>query len=378
MRSLVAVSSEEIPERLAAALDGSGPALLPTAPGDPAPPSLTGPVKEEIALVVATSGSTGQPKGVLLSAAALRASASATHARLGGPGTWLLALSAHHIAGVQVLIRSLLAGSDAGIADTSQGFRPDAFASAAHAVLDRPGRHYTSLVPTQLVRLLSDGGAGLEALTGFDGVLLGGAATPAELLEQARAAGVAAITTYGMSETCGGCVYDGVPLDGVRVRLGEDGRISLSGPVLASGYRGAANEAFAEGWFHTNDLGRFEPDGRLTVLGRADDMIITGGVNVAPALVERVLCAEPDVLEACVLGLPHPEWGQLVAAVVVPAEPGAPPSPERLRALVSSQLGGPFAPKRIAVVAALPLRGPGKVDRRALAEMLISHDVISR
>ncbi|SDN15844.1 o-succinylbenzoate--CoA ligase [Allokutzneria albata] len=374
MRELVPVSSEEVAERLAAALDGSGPALLPTAPGEAAPPSLTGPVKEEIALVVATSGSTGHPKGVLLSAAALRASAEATHARLGGPGAWLLALGAHHIAGVQVLVRSLLAGEEPGVVDTSHGFRPDAFADAARSVLDRPGRHYTSLVPTQLVRLLADAGAGLEALAAFDGLLLGGAAAPAELVERAREAGVAAITTYGMSETCGGCVYDGVPLDGVRVRLGEDGRISLSGPVLASGYRGASNAAFADGWFHTDDLGRIEPDGRLTVLGRADDMIITGGVNVAPALVERVLCAEPDVLEACVVGLPHPEWGQLVAAAVVPADPATPPSAQRLRALVGARLGGPCAPKRIDIVAALPLRGPGKVDRRSLAEMLINRE----
>ncbi|WP_086830042.1 o-succinylbenzoate--CoA ligase [Allokutzneria sp. NRRL B-24872] len=371
MRELVAVSSPDVLGALGAALDGTGPALLPIAPGETAPASLTGPVKEEIALAVATSGSTGEPKGVLLSAAALRASAEATHARLGGPGTWLLALSPHHIAGVQVLIRSLLAGSEPGVL-TGQGFRPSAFADAARAVLDRPGRHYTSLVPTQLVRLLADGGAGLEALAAFDGVLLGGAATPAELLSQARAAGVAAVTTYGMSETCGGCVYDGVPLDGVRVRLDQDGRISLSGPVLASGYRGASASAFAEGWFHTNDLGQFEPDGRLTVLGRADDMIISGGVNVAPALVERVLCAEPDVLEACVLGLPHPEWGQLVAAAVVPADQAVPPSPSRLRALVSAQLGGAFAPKRIELVPELPLRGPGKVDRRALAAMMIN------
>ncbi|GAA4001297.1 o-succinylbenzoate--CoA ligase [Allokutzneria multivorans] len=372
MRELVAVSSPDVLGALGAALDGTGPALLPIGPGETAISSLTGPVEDEIALVVATSGSTGQPKGVLLSAAALRASAEATHARLGGPGTWLLALSAHHIAGVQVLIRSLLAGSEPGVL-TGQGFRPSAFADAARAVLDRAGRHYTSLVPTQLVRLLADGGAGLEALAAFDGVLLGGAATPAELLSQARAAGVSAVTTYGMSETCGGCVYDGIPLDGVRVRLDEDGRISLSGPVLASGYRGASpTSAFAEGWFHTNDLGQVEPDGRLTVLGRADDMIISGGVNVAPALVERVLCAEPDVLEACVFGLPDPEWGQLVAAVVVPADQAAPPSSARLRALVSDRLGGPFAPKRIAVVPELPLRGPGKVDRRALAATMIN------
>ncbi|MFB9905227.1 o-succinylbenzoate--CoA ligase [Allokutzneria oryzae] len=378
MRRLVAV--EVVPggtvEGLARALDGSGPALLPIAPGDTALATALHagePVEPDTAVVIATSGSTGRAKGVRLSTAALRASAAATHARLGGPGRWLLALSAHHIAGVQVLVRSLLAGREPGVLDTSQGFRPDTFATAARAVLTSPGRHYTALVPTQLVRLLADGGAGLDALRGFDGVLLGGAATPDELLDQALTAGVAAVTTYGMSETSGGCVYDGRPLDGVGVRLSDDGRIELSGPTLASGYRGdpdATAAAFADGWFHTNDLGRFEPDGRLTVLGRADDMIITGGVNVAPALVERVLCAEPDVLEACVLGLPHAEWGQVVVAAVVPADPVRPPVPERLRELVHARLGGHFAPKRITVVRALPLRGPGKIDRRSLAELL--------
>ncbi|HEY8718122.1 AMP-binding protein, partial [Pengzhenrongella sp.] len=226
---------------LRAALAGQVPAVLASsntpAPGDgsrPSPePDPT--VPDDVALVVATSGSTGEPRAVMLSAAALRASAAATDARLGGPAQWMLALPPDHIAGLQVLVRSILAGTDP-IAAAPGPFRPDAFAADA-ARLTGP-RQYVSLVPTQLHRLLDDAGAGLAALTRFDAVLLGGAATSPALLARARTAGLAVRTTYGMSETCGGCVYDGVPLDGVRVRLEDDGRVLLAGPMLATGYLG--------------------------------------------------------------------------------------------------------------------------------------------
>ena len=189
-------------------------------------------------LGVPTSGSTGEPKIVLLDAGALTTSAEATHERLGGPGTWLLALPTNHIAGIQVLVRSIIAGTTPGVLDMSKGFRAMGFAQAARPVLAQPGRHYTALVPTQLSRLVVGEGPGLEALRQFDGVLIGGAATPPKLLQQARALGVQVVTTYGMSETAGGCVYDGEPLRGVQVRT--DDVIEISGPVLALGYRGSA------------------------------------------------------------------------------------------------------------------------------------------
>lgn len=322
----------------------------------PEEPTLPG-----TAVVVATSGSTGVPKGVELSASALKASAAATHVRLGGPGQWLLTLPAHHIAGVQVIVRSLLAGMEPVLRGTQ------AFADAV-AAMTGP-RLYTSLVPTQLLRLLDDP-AGLDALLTFDAVLLGGAATPAPLLDRARSAGVRVHTTYGMSETAGGCVYDGVPLDGVRVRLADD-VIELGGPMLASGYRrdpvGTA-ACFADGWFRTTDLGVLRADGSLEVLGRADFMINTGGVKVAPAAVEAVLAAQPGVAEVCVVGLPDDEWGQLVAAVVVPVDPV--PSVADLVAAVRARLGGPSTPKLVRFVDALPLQGPGKVDRIGVKDML--------
>jgi O-succinylbenzoic acid--CoA ligase len=225
-------------------------------------------------------------------------------------------------------------------------------------------------VPTQLRRLLDADGPGLEALRSFDAVLVGGAALEDGLRERADAAGVAVTTTYGMSETAGGCVYDGVPLDGVTVDLLATGRIVLGGPTLASGYvddPDATAAAFVDGRFRTNDLGTWDGQ-RLVVLGRADDVIVTGGENVAPAAVERALLAEPGVAAACVVGIPDVEWGQLVSAAIV--ADGARPSDDRLRAAVRTALGRAAVPRVIVEVAELPLRGIGKPDRVAVAALV--------
>jgi O-succinylbenzoic acid--CoA ligase len=365
-------AATELMRALRAALDGSGPAVLPRPAADPVL-GPDGPVPSGIAVVVATSGSGGDAKGVLLSAAALRASAAATHARLGGPGRWLLALPAQHIAGVQVLVRSIIGGREPVLMPTALGFRPRTFTEAAADVLADDGPRYTALVPTQLARLIADAGDALAALRAFDAVLLGGAATPDRLLAQAREAGVRVVTTYGMTETAGGCVYDGIPLDGVVMRIGAGGLIELSGPMLASGYRDRPKEsaaAFAGGWFHTTDLGRLTHDGRLEVLGRVDDVINTGGVKVATAAVERVLAAQPRVAQACVVGVPDDEWGQLVAAAVVSADPAHPPDLDELRAAVRTELGAPATPKLLRLLDELPLHGPGKVDRAAVRDLL--------
>jgi len=365
---------------LRAALAGTGPAVL-SAPEPHAPaPSPTGPpevpeVPDGVALVVATSGSTGAPRAVMLSARALRASAAATQARLGGPAQWLLTLPPTHVAGLQVLVRSILAGTEPVVA-TPGGFRPDAFAADSARLTG--SRRYVSLVPTQLHRLLDDAGAGLAALTTFDAVLVGGAATGDALLARAAAAGVQVVTTYGMSETCGGCVYDGTPLDGVRLALDDDGRILVAGAVLATGYLGrpdldalAFTTIHGERWLRTSDLGDLGPAGTgpLGVLGRADDVLVSGGTNVSPAAVERLLLQLPGLGDVCVVGVPDLEWGQLVTAVVVPA-PGA-PAPELavLRAHVTRSLGAPSAPRRLVVTDRLPLRGPGKTDRRAATDL---------
>jgi o-succinylbenzoate---CoA ligase len=367
----VTTTTDDLVAALAAALDGSGPAVLAT--GDPGAPLAATDVPDDVALVVQTSGSTGDARQVLLSAGALRASAAATQARLGGPGRWLLALPTTHVAGLQVLVRSVLAGT-VPVAVPAGPFRAESFAAASAQLASSAGRRYTSLVPTQLHRLLGSA-AGVDALRGFDAILLGGAAAAPSLVADARAAGIGVVTTYGMSETCGGCVYDGVPLDGVRVDLEPDGRVLLSGPVLATGYRGRPDldaQSFVrrggERWLRTTDVGSLDPVGVLTVLGRLDDMIVTGGTKVAPAAVERVLGELDGVVEACVVGLPDEEWGQAVTAVLV-LRPGAPmPELAAVRATVESRLGRSAAPRHLVVVDALPLRGPGKVDRRAAAD----------
>ena len=353
-------------------------------------------------LILRTSGSTtGTGRLIAMSAAALVASARATHARLGGPGTWLLPLPAHHVAGLQILIRSLEAGTEPVVVDTSAGFSPTALADALDSARLSTGaaasRLYVSLVPTQLVRVLQDPVVG-RALSDADAVLLGGAAADPALLARARTAGVTVVTTYGMSETGGGCVYNGRPLAGVEVAIQDPdaegaGRILLSGPVLAEGYLRPSGRRPADSpggrpddgeGFHrsggkrilaTSDRGRLHPDGRLEVLGRLDDVIITGGVKVEPRRVEEALTAIDGIAEACVVGLPDEKWGSRVVAAAV-LEPGRQRARwpgcdgAALREAVRARLDGAHAPKRVVVLEALPLRPSGKVDRRRVARLL--------
>lgn len=362
---------------LSDALDGRGPAWLPVPARDRvgadrltrAFPAGTD-VPADTALVTATSGTTGTPKGALLPAAALRASAAATHDRLGGPGTWLLALPAHHIAGIQVLIRSLDAGTIPAVLDVTDGFDPAALAAAAQTMA--PGRRYTALVPGQLIKALAHPAA-TAALAGFDAILLGGAPTPGPVLDRARAAGLRPVRTYGMSETCGGCVYDGRPLPGTRVRLDrEDGRIVLGGATLASGYLGLPDHpAFAEpGWFRTDDAGRIDDDGALSVVGRLDEAFTSGGLTVVPQVIEELLTRLPGVAECAVVGLPDPRLGHRIVAAVVPAAGAAAPSADQVRAAIAPRLGDRAVPRQIVTLTALPRRGPGKLDRRALTARL--------
>ncbi|MGH3821292.1 MAG: o-succinylbenzoate--CoA ligase [Pseudonocardiaceae bacterium] len=370
MRLIRCDGSPEVVRELDVALRAmlaGGESVAPAVPGQAAPPSDPGPGQ----VVLGTSGSTGAQKWVQLSAGALSASAAATHARLGGPGRWLLALPAQHVAGLQVLVRAALAGDQPAILDLRGGFDPAGFSAAARRLADETGRRYTALVPTQLTRLLD---TDPEPLTGFDAVLLGGAAAPEQLLRRARAGGMPVVSTYGMTETAGGCVYDGWPLDGMQLRLdGDPGSVELAGPMLATGYLDAPEDtarAFRNGWFRTCDLGRLDPQGRLQVLGRTDDVIVTGGLNVAPAEVEAVLTGLPGVAAACVVGVPDPEWGERVTAVVIPDDPGRPPDPGALRVAAHRLLSGAQLPKEIVLFDALPLRGVGKPDRMAVRAML--------
>jgi O-succinylbenzoic acid--CoA ligase len=348
---------------LAAALDGSGPALLPY----PAGPAAAGIVaamqpavpleRDDVALVVPTSGSTGEPKGALLTATALRHSARATLERLGGPGQWLLALPVTHIAGLQVLVRSLLSGIEPALLDLDRGFSVEGFAEATRQ-LDATGPRYTALVPTQLRRLIDAG----TDLTSYDAILVGGAALD-------FTAPPTVVRTYGMSETCGGCVYDGRPLDGVDARIEPDGRISLGGPVVFAGYRlrpDLTAEALVDGRHITQDLGRWA-DQRLEVLGRADDVIVTGGVNVPAALVERVLAGHPRVRAVAVVGVPDDEWGQRVVAVV---HARGPVTVEELRAFAADRLEDAALPRTCVAVNELPMLASGKPDKEAVRNLV--------
>jgi len=358
---------------LRGALDGSGPALAPIGPHDGRAPDVATTVPDRVALVVNTSGSTGEPRRVMLDAEALLASACATHERLGGPGRWVLALPAQHIAGLQVLIRSVVAGTAPAVLPTDR-FDPVAAASVLVAARHQDVPVYTALVPTQLHRILArlEGAtlpAGLRPWTDVDAILVGGAATAPGLLDRARDVGLRIVTTYGMTETAGGCVYDGVPLTGVRVRV--DGTVHLAGPVLARGYLGRPDldTAFQMHddvrWFRTGDLGTLAR-GVLHVRGRVDDVVVTGGVKVAPAAVEAALAAVRGVGEVCVVGVPDDEWGQVVTAVVVPARGAPAPTLAALRDAVVPTLGSAAAPRRLVLADALPQRGPGKVDRAAV------------
>jgi o-succinylbenzoate---CoA ligase len=352
-------------------LNGRASALLPVPAGADRQPDWSAlrvgeAIDDDIALVVTTSGTTGPPKGALLTAAALTASAAATHDRLGGPGRWLLALPPYHIAGVQVLVRSLLADTVPVELDVSGGFDISKLRSAVKQL--GSGRRYTALVATQLSKALTDPAAA-AALAELDAVLLGGGPAPRPILDAAASAGITVLRTYGMSETAGGCVYDGVPLDGVRLRVEPDGRIVIGGPTLAKGYRNPPDpDPFAEpGWFRTDDIGAVDDSGALIVLGRADEAISTGGLTVVPQPVEAALRTHPAVADCAVFGLADERLGQRVVAAVVVADGCSPPSLETLRAHVMQTLDRTAAPRELHILDALPMRGIGKVDRQALA-----------
>lgn len=385
---------------------------------------------EPIALVVGTSGSTGTPKRTALTARALAASAVATERFFGSnsdaASQWLLALPAHYIAGAQVLARSVLAGTAPVIARSVTEpvhFTPEVFLQAVEHMSS--ARRFISLVPTQLHKLLESADANPhlgaeihEALGSFTGILLGGAPASADLLAAATALGLNTVTTYGSAETAGGCVYSGSVLPGVRVELvpeegmpavpdtggkpAQVGRIWISGAHLASGYIGDAArtaEHFftaADGtrWYRTDDYGLLSPvtapdsnkncnEQRLQVLGRSDDVLISGGVKISARAVAAVLEEHPAVREACVVGLPDARWGTAIAAAVtlVPsAGAAAAPTENRLalneelcallRAHCAEKLGAPAAPKQLSILPDFPLTSTGKPDRAEIYSIL--------
>ncbi len=372
-RSLVSLAMPP-GEEFVAALEAAwarGCAVLPLDPAMPAEAREAlvtamqphAPIDDDVALVIATSGTTGEPKGVELTHAALDAAHEAVHARIGRePGdVWLSCLPWHHVGGLQVMLRARRFGIPLVV---HERFEVTRFA-AADATL-------TSLVPTQLVALLD---AGVD-LSGLRVVLLGGGPASEALLERGRSAGVPIVTTYGMSETAGGCVYDGRPLDGVAVAIRSDGRIALRGPMLMRGYRrrpDLTSAAFDDGWLVTNDLGHIGEDGRLRVRSRADDVIVTGGENVVAGEVAHELRRHPAIDDAEVVGVPDERWGSRVVAVLVSrVEPA--PSLAELREWCRGRLPASAIPRGRVVVAAMPRLSSGKPDRLAIRRMAEADD----
>ena len=354
------------------ALSASGDALLPvpaTAAAESSRPDRLGPVPRRVAVVIETSGSTAAPKRVMLSTDALLASAAASSVALGGDGQWLLALPAHYIAGVQVLVRSIAAGTEPVLLPPGH-FDPAVFAEYAGRLVE-PLR-FTSLVPVQLARLLdaaADNPAILAVLTRFTGILVGGQAVSPALIERAVLLGVRVLRTYGSSETAGGCVYDGVPIGNTVVRA-VDGQLEISGSVLADGYLGdeeRTRDRFVDDrglrWYRTGDLGAVAADGTVSVTGRADNVIISGGEKVSLDAVEALVRVLPGLSEAVVVRSGDPVWGQVPVVVLAAAEP---PDLDQVRAAVALRLGPAARPARLVLVEALPLLASGKPDRQAL------------
>jgi O-succinylbenzoic acid--CoA ligase len=326
-----------------------GDAVLPLDPRLPAPARAAvlaaarpeSPAEPGDALVVATGGTTGDPKAVVLTHEAVTASAIATSHRLGvDPASdhWLACLPLAHVGGLSVVTRAVRTGTALTVHES--------FDAAAVETAAAAGCTMTSLVPTALRRI--DPGR-------WRAILVGGQAPPAD-----RPPNV--IATYGMTETGSGVVYEGVPLDGVEVRIEPDGEIHLRAPMLLRAYRDGTDPKLPGGWFPTGDLGEVR-EGRLWVHGRRGDLIITGGENVWPATVERVLRGRPEVADAVVVGRPDPDWGQRVVAVVVAADPASPPSLELVRAWVKERLPAYAAPTRLELVGRIPRTAMGKVRR---------------
>ncbi|SLK07302.1 AMP-binding protein [Arthrobacter sp. P2b] len=376
---------------LAAALHGEGPAVELSIGADGAlvVGHIETPGCDDAVAVVRTSGSTGSPKATVLTVESLAASSMATALALKGEGQWLLALPVQYVAGIQVLVRSLFAGTRPWVMDMSGGFTPEAFTAAALELTDKI--RFTSLVPTQLQRLLDDPSPEtLAVLRRFNAVLLGGAPAPESLLAAAREAGVRVVTTYGSAESSGGCVYNGYPLEGVSVRVDGDGRILLGGDTIAAGYLEAPDQEsgtfFEEDgvrWYRTSDLGSIDDDGRLNVLGRLDDVIITGGVKVSAAHIQEELEKSDAVAAAFVAGVPSAEWGQAVAAYVAlageaTAQAGGSPEASGDHAVVLEQEWrrtlGILAPKTVLAASSLRMLPNGKPDRLAMtAELSALH-----
>lgn len=301
------------------------------------------PVESDDALVIATSGTSGEPKGVVLTHSAIQASARATSARIGtrDDDHWLACLPVAHVGGVSVITRALHLGTRLTVLP----------AFDAEAALSS-GATLASLVPTALARLDA---------SRFRVLLVGGARAPKDLPPNV-------LTTYGMTETGSGVVYNGVALEGVEVRIDDEDIIHVRGPMLLRTYRNGIDPKDPDGWFPTGDAGEWDRSSngrRLVVHGRRGDMINTGGEKVWPDAVEQALASHPGISEVAVVGLEDPEWGQRVVAVVVPAS-GSLPTLDAIRATVKATLPAYCAPRQVVLAESIPRTALGKIRRHEL------------
>jgi o-succinylbenzoate---CoA ligase len=314
-------------------------------------------VPDNIACVVESSGSTGIPKRISISTAALLHAARAGQERLGPLGQWLLALPINFIAGQQVLIRSLLADQQPVIMNTALPFTTEAFLRSA-MLMTNPVR-YTSLVPTQLAKLVAEAekdSVMLTALKNFRAILVGGQSTPDELFDRATGLGLKVVLSYGMTETAGGCVYDGIPLDGVRLKIAPDSRLLISGKTLAEGQ---------DDWIFTNDLAELSADGKLKIIGRADRVIISGGLKLSLERVEYLGSELPGVTEIAAVALEDATWGQRVGIAYI----GSPEVADDIANQLAHLLGPAGKPIRVIRVDKLPKLPTGKADNKMVAEL---------
>ena len=323
---------------ITAALAGNGPTL-----GFGEVNSEFGPT--QAAVVIGTSGTTGAPKEIFLSSHALISSARASNAFVGAkPGdTWSLLLPLTHVAAVNVFVRAFELGTIPVDLRNHSG--------------EYPRVNFTAIVPTQLFRALNGDDHLLKHLQGAQKVLVGGAALSSPIRNQATAAGINVVTTYGMSETSGGCVYNGEILEGTEVEV-RGGAIFIRGNILA------LNLDLSDGWFATNDLGEFV-DEKLIVIGRSDDVIISGGENLSLNSVESILNESFPGTQCAAFSVDDPQWGQtLHIAFVGQADK------EAITTVLENRIGAFAKPKGIHFVNSLPLLGIGKVDRKRLAQEL--------
>lgn len=378
MRELLVVDVSDpraLMEPLSAALFEGGPAILPRPGGAKLTATAPFDVADEVAVVIETSGTTGAPKRVALTAEALLASARSAVDELGGPGQWLGVLPVHYIAGVQVVTRSLLSDT------TPVWLHPQPFSTVAlsteyGALVEQASGAplFTAMVPAQLRRILDDVGSMPrldEMMRSFSRILVGGQSIPTDLVERSEQAGYSVTKTYGSAETSGGCVWDNRPIGDVVVEEIE-GRLAVSGPVLAHSYldnepqtRDSFRELDGVRWYFTDDAGSVDEHGRVHVRGRLDDVIVSGGVKIALGAIETLLHNQLGVTDAVVVGAVNDQWGHVPVVVTTQSLDLA-----TARTIVGSGLGAEARPHTIVRVAEIPLLGSGKPDRLAITELV--------